>query len=491
MELHYIKPDLLDRWHPGVGPSAAEVRAILEEGVIKDGTPLFLDAQMRPIEYLSGWFRHLSMRHRDRKTMRQYAYLIRSLVHFLEQRGTSVLLATEADLTAFRRSRTELQEEPIDDGTWDRDAGVIDRLYGWLLDNGHVKRRPVRLDGDGRNPLASGITRGMDIRHFAPDQYLYFRDVGLGGQLPDATLNLGFRGWYPHRSRAGLELALLTGMRKQEWSTTLLPELGFFDGYRPTGSTEFDLQACAKYGMHRVVYAPVAARAMLSNFFMLERDEIADTSARSLARRARDLFVVTDIDHSTGKLTGTYQGRRRVFVMQAMDPEMRRVTVFERDGGGLEAMAIFIGHGGLMIGPSSWDAIRKDAWTRMTEHAGHPSAPQLPRKVWRFHDARHTFALQLLRHLKFRQFEQRRELEAGAAISPIDILDLAAITLVQKRLGHKHLSSTYHYVRYMDDPMKYVDDAFRQWTQHDGATYTEIAAKAMTLGLEASHAPAR
>lgn len=490
MELHFIKPALLDRWHPGVGPSAAEVRTSLEEGVIRDGTPVFLDSQMRPVEYLSGWFRQLSMRNRDAKTMRQYAYLVRSLVHFLEGRGIDLLRATETDLAAFRRSRTEVQEEPIEDTVWDRDAGVIDRLYGWLRDNGHIERKPLRLDGNGRNPLASGITRGMDIRHFAPDQYLYFRDVGLGGQLPDASMDPSFRGWYPHRSRAGLESALLTGMRKQEWSTTLLPELGFFDGYRPVGSVEFDLQKCAKYGMHRVVYVPVAARAMMEIFFMLERDEIAETSARSLARRARDLFVVTDIDHSTGKLTGTYQGRRRVFTMSAMGPEMRRVTVFERDGGGLEAMAIFIGYGGLMIGPSSWDTIRQDAWTRMIAHTDHPSAPQLPRKMWRFHDARHTFALQLLRHLKFRQSEQRLAQGADTAVSPIDILDLTAITLVQTRLGHKRLSSTYHYVRYMDDPMKYVDDAFRQWTQHDGATFADIAAKAMALGQEVGDASA-
>ncbi|WP_405776051.1 transposase family protein [Streptomyces sp. NBC_01538] len=158
MELHYIKPDLLDRWHPGVGPSAAEVRAMLDEGVARDGTPLFLDSQMRPIEYLSGWFRQLSMRNRDAKTMRQYAYLTRSLVHFLEDRGIDVLWATEADLTAFRRSRSELQEVPVEDRTWDRDAGVIDRLYGWLCDNGHIERRPIRLDGNGRNPLAGEST---------------------------------------------------------------------------------------------------------------------------------------------------------------------------------------------------------------------------------------------------------------------------------------------------------------------------------------------
>ncbi len=54
---------------------------------------------------------------------------------------------------------------------------------------------------------------------------LYFREVGLAGMRPDATVDPSFRGRSPHRSRAGVEPALLTGMRLGEWSTVLLPEL--------------------------------------------------------------------------------------------------------------------------------------------------------------------------------------------------------------------------------------------------------------------------
>jgi hypothetical protein len=35
----------------------------------------------------------------------------------------------------------------------------------------------------------------MDIRHLTFEQYRYFRDVGLGRQLPTAQVDPTFRGW--------------------------------------------------------------------------------------------------------------------------------------------------------------------------------------------------------------------------------------------------------------------------------------------------------
>jgi hypothetical protein len=56
----------------------------------------------------------------------------------------------------------------------------------------------------------------MRVRHMQLEQYLFFRDVGLAGQLRDGTVDRSFRGLSPHRSRAAVELALLTGMRLGE-----------------------------------------------------------------------------------------------------------------------------------------------------------------------------------------------------------------------------------------------------------------------------------
>ncbi|MFD7342666.1 hypothetical protein ACFV98_42980 [Streptomyces violascens] len=92
----------------------------------------------------------------------------------------------------------------------------------------------------------------------------------------------------------------MTGMRKREWSTVLLPEL-----VRPSGgAAEFTLQACAKYGRRRAVYAPVGPLDLVDTFMLLERAGIVERSALRLARRHRELFVVDTVDEHRGRLRG-------------------------------------------------------------------------------------------------------------------------------------------------------------------------------------------
>jgi len=133
-------------------------------------------------------------------------------------------------------------------------------------------------------------------------------------------------------------------MRPEEWRTVLLPELGI-GWHRPGEGVEFPVQACAKYGKYREIFVPTGALDAVETFLLLERPELVAASATTLARRRRELFVVDQVDHETGKLRGVLDGCRRTFVTSAMEPELRRITVRETDGG-LEALAVFIGHGG-------------------------------------------------------------------------------------------------------------------------------------------------
>jgi hypothetical protein len=66
-------------------------------------------------------------------------------------------------------------------------------------------------NSQGPNPLAPRPRRGTDIRHMTLQQFRYFRDVALAGQLPDSQSNVVSRGQAPLRNRAA-ELALSTGM---------------------------------------------------------------------------------------------------------------------------------------------------------------------------------------------------------------------------------------------------------------------------------------
>jgi hypothetical protein len=169
-------------------------------------------------------------------------------------RGLDLRSATESGIQEFRQWRREDAEETVGEATWDRDSAAISGLYDFLLQDGFIEVRPWRATGR-RAVLRSGTSRDLRVRHMELEQYLYCRDVGFGGLAPDAQLDETFRGWRPHRNRAACELALMTGMRIQEWATLLLPELGLETGLRPL-TTDVALAACAKYGRPRSVHVP-------------------------------------------------------------------------------------------------------------------------------------------------------------------------------------------------------------------------------------------
>jgi integrase len=481
--LAFVSSPLVQRHLPEQSVGKAEVRRLLKYRAIPDGTPVFLDeVSMLPVEPLCSWFRHLAYDDKSAKTMREYAYIVRRFVGFVRSRGRDLTTVTESDVKAYHVLRTQVQDKPVGDAQWGKEAQLINQLYVWLVKQGHMVRSPLRMTRRGRNVLAPRMRRSMDIRHMALAQYRFFRDVGLAGQLPDSRSNVVFRGQAPLRNRAAADLALSTAMRPQEWSTVLLPELGV--GSRRSGEgVQFPVQEVARYGNYREVFVPDGALASVENYLLLERPEIVEASARSLARRHRDLFVVDRVDPETGRVSGVMEGRRRTFTVSRMSPEKRRLAVREAEGGGLESLAVFAGHGGLMLGPSSWYRIRTEAWTRMQSHADHPDAPVMPRKRWRWHDLRHTFALQLLAFLELQMDgeepdavgRRRRHMAyLGGNIKHNPLL------IVSRRLGHASPTTTYEYLEYTDDPVNTVGAAFREWTVQEQDTYADIARNFLT-----------
>ncbi|WP_410583795.1 hypothetical protein [Amycolatopsis sp. lyj-108] len=196
--------------------SGVDVVRLLRERSISDGTPIYLDDEtMMPIEPLCSWGRNLSYAELSRTTMQDYGRIMARFAAYQASRSRDVMSASESDLVAYRRQRTQLQRRPIGVSAWHKESVLLDQFYNFLEKTGHRRQRPVRVVARGRNPLSPRLQRAMDIRHLTLEQYRYFRDVGLGGQCPDSRIDRGFRGWAPHRNRAGADLALGTGMRWQ------------------------------------------------------------------------------------------------------------------------------------------------------------------------------------------------------------------------------------------------------------------------------------
>ncbi|WP_329351878.1 site-specific integrase [Streptomyces sp. NBC_01261] len=129
----------------GVGEEA--VRR-LDFRALPDRLPVIVDSVMRPVEPACTWFRHLAYMGRDPEdTLRHYAYIVLRLMEFLIERGRELVTATESDLVAYRRSRTELQDKPVGGSAWDREASVINTLFDWLVGQQFRRVSPLRMVG--------------------------------------------------------------------------------------------------------------------------------------------------------------------------------------------------------------------------------------------------------------------------------------------------------------------------------------------------------
>ncbi|WP_310726641.1 hypothetical protein [Streptomyces sp. N2A] len=481
MDLAFVQSGRLERFLDSDVISAAEVAALLERRGVLDGTPVFLDEETQmPVPALCEYGRYLSTSLLGESTLKDYGRAVFRTDNYLAKLESDVLSASESDLVAYRSYRTQRQKKPIGWDAWSKESFVLDDLYGFLVDRKILSHRPVRVAARGRNPLAPRVRVGMDIRHLTFEQYRYFRDVGLGGQLPDAQVDPTFRGWSPLRNRAGSDIALGSGQRWREWSTVLLPEIGLWPGM-PGGAAEYTVQACAKYGKARTVYVPEDAVASADLFCLLERPDIVRRAARTLARKARDLFVVGEVDVAGGWVRGVQDGIVREYEMSAMDAKLRRITVYEGEFG-LEALALFVCRGGLMPGADAWKGYRHRAWTRMNALAD-GSTPHLPARRWRWHDLRHTYALRLLTYLENLMDGDEPDLQARRRRHRSYLtghIRHNPLLIVSRRLGHSNPETTYEYLQYTDDLINEFEAAFAGWVGDEEATYAEIASHALS-----------
>jgi integrase len=460
---------------PVPGMDLDAVTYVEREGAVKDGTPFILGPDMRPAEPLCSFFFCLS-RSLAASTLADYAYDLLDLVAFLSRMpvAADLLSAGEDDLVAYREYCVRDRERPVSAATWKRRRAAINSFYGWAVQTGRLAAWPYVRRSGGRDVLAWGATVDLDVRCLTYRQWRLLRQVGLRGLLPGGDADRSFRGRDPLRNCAAAELAVTTGMRLREFSCLLdieVPPPG-----RDGLPAAVRLQATAKYGLPRDVMIQHVTLREIDVYRRTERASVIRRSAAALARRREDLFVVSDVDMAGMRLTGLLQGRQRVFRVEAMPVELRRITVTEGSRG-LEPMALFAGRGGRMLTKQRWEQVFEAAYDRAVKVAAEQELPVEMPPRFRVHDLRHTFAVFMLQQLTELVIEaERGQREAGGHCGYLaGHIARNPLLIVQRLLGHRAPSSTMRYLTYLGKTSALVAQAVAEWNDAE-ATYADYAA---------------
>ena len=420
------------------------------------GVPILLDQRMRPIEPWCTYLRLLSQTVSS-STIRNYGYDARRFASFLNSRGTDVLSATQDDLVAYRDARLKSISRPVSPSTWHRSNVVIRGIFSYLVRTGQRDTEPWIRVGS-RTVLDVRLHDEMRVRALTRDQWVAFRDVGLGGELPDGAVDDSWRGSNPMRSIAAAELALTTGMRLGEWRTLLDFELT-----PSVGGATVVLQACAKYQKRRRVFIPASTLEVLDLYQRTERRRVTQRASGNLARHLKDLALVKRMDSGTGKVTLQVDGQLQTMPIESIPPELRRVLVVEGEAG-LQSASLFVARSGLPPGHRSWLNTFHLANQRLERFRG--QVPALPPAVTP-HDLRHTFAVVLLRSLMelAAEREATRPVRGRGTLS--EHLAVNPLLTVQRLLGHASPSTTMVYLRHVEDTDALVQRCFESWLDED------------------------
>ena len=241
----FVDAEALGRWDR-LGSVAAAERWLTDLG-LPEGMPFLLDESGVPDRMANRWLASLPTHGcRSRSTWRAYALNWAEWARFLQSRGAAPLAVTAEDVAAFYSAqRLDRGGAGVGRATWNRKVAALESFYRWAIDRRLVASSPFvyreawACGGDG---VVRSVRRNLakeragrphaTLRWLESDRLQLFLAVGLGGLLPDGSEDPAFVGRNAARNRAFGELLATSGLRAQEGSFLLVPELPAADGPR-------------------------------------------------------------------------------------------------------------------------------------------------------------------------------------------------------------------------------------------------------------------
>jgi site-specific recombinase XerD len=403
-----------------------------------------------------------------------YAKDILVYVRFLSQvRGKGWLDADIADLRAYKVARrTPKAPHFYSASSWNRALAAIQRLYQWALDEELIGQLPFRLRRnwrsrvrDGGAPLGAGTYRnilrdshvgGEGISYVSESDYRYFRDVGLLGRLPDGTQDRSWDGINGARNAAMADLLVTTGMRLVEAASLLIWEIHSLDGL-DLGEGRFvehKLGPAVSKTYPRRIFIPLRVHRRIREYIECERENALEQALGASGRYFGIKMPILVCQVRRDKCRLVDEDRYRS--LGTFSPRERIRLVVECRGGPEQPAWLFLSEKGTPL--RSWNKVVSAANERCA-HFGRP-LHITPRAL------RHTFAVHYLSWLI-------RETVGAASARDLSNPGTRAyqrligdpLRILQKRLGHRQITTTFMYLDYLREAREIADSAADAWAE--------------------------
>lgn len=410
-------------------------RLLSAPGAVSKPIPVVTDENGLPVNEFVDYL--LDERDKSGQTLLQYALHLARFADFLEaSRGIRPLDATHHDIEAFKAHRTTGRAGSVTTNSFRPEASALRGFFKWAKRVGKIQTVPIpQINRSGKDILSTRRTNSEKVSYASQEQII---------GLMNAMSKIGARSTKgsPYRNQAAVWLALLTGMRLQEFSMLQLYEIRQ-TSERGVG-VNVEIESTAKNKKRRQVYIPSRAIHELEKYMRLERPHLVASAQISLKQKLDKLFQITDIVNHTRLVAGTWQGVHITYPFRELPVEMRKAAVVVEASGRIEPQSLFISYSsGNAVSSSSWHEAFKRASIVASEDALNTTVSVSP------HDLRHTFATNFL---KSRIEGLRSQMDSSnswnaypAAIYRDPLIELQHI------LGHSSPGTTMKYLRYVED----------------------------------------
>ena len=448
--------------------------------VIPGGMPVLVDDDLRfedddgprPSVVVNRWLRELpSSGCPAPRSWMCYAQAVRAWLDFLGGHGVGLfdtregLKAALGSYAAYRScGETGARFEA---STWNQQVSILSCLYRWAVAEGYAQAEPftykqaqVRYSDQVRERLVNQAARRapkphVTVRYLEADFAEMFVRA-LGGLGPDGLEDAGYRGRELARNAAMGGLALATGLRCQEFTYLLVPEIPPLPSAPTPLPVLFPVPASVtKGGKFRTTWISYEALAGVHRYLEMERPLAAEGSRWGPPARWGEPLLVSEIDHRGGRVNG------RRMAWDALRPGERRRLVAPSGG----SMLVAVRHDG---GPfTAWPTVFERTADRIRDRF-EPRFPHVHP-----HRLRHSMAMATLEKLVGGYYAQAAQLVTGtgSAAGPDAALALYLakadpLMVLRDLLGHVSVLTTEKYLRRLDLTRIYRDAYERAGRDH-------------------------